>query len=494
MIVTCLLWVGFLGLVPQDPEPGFSAQTYSLDAAAPAGFDRDWAAAQTLRHLQELVAINTTNAQQADPGATRPNGNELATALWFEQQLKGLDGVETHVLDAGDGRANFVARLRAVDPVGRPVLVMGHMDVVGADTSKWNTPPFVATTEGAYVYGRGVIDCKGPLSAELTAFLVLAKRRAQLKRDIVFLATAAEEGGPEIGIGRVLEEHRELLGGPEFALNEGGRVRIDGGLIRSVNIQTTEKLAYNVVATAQGLGGHGSVPLPDNALAALARAVARVHEWRAPVRLNATTRIFLERQALIESDPLLRAAMQTLSTARNGSAEFDRAASVLSGVPHYSAILRTGQSLTRLDGGFRSNVIPSSGSATFNVRVLPSDNILSIVEDMNRVGAEPTVVFALDGSPKAAPPASPVDSALFRAMSEAATAMVPDVVVVPFMSTGGTDGAALRAVGVPTYGILPIPMPLEDELRMHGDNERAPLAGLGWAAEYIYRILLGVAG
>ncbi len=470
------------------------ADGWTPAAAPPSGFDRTWAADTTLEHLRALIAIDTTNGARPDATSTLPNGNELATARWFEAQLRGLDGVETHVLDAGEGRANFVARLRAVDPVARPVLVMGHMDVVGADPGRWTTPPFEATLLDGYVYGRGAIDCKGPLSAELTALKALAKRRAQLKRDIVFLATAAEEGGPNVGIDRVLAQHRDLLGQPEFALNEGGRVRMDGGRVRSVNIQTTEKVAYSVVATATGPGGHGSVPLPDNALAALARAVARVHEWRAPVVLNATTRLFFERQAAVESDPLLRAAMEALVAATPGTRDFDRAAEVLSEAPHYSAVMRTGQSLTRLDGGFRNNVIPSDGTAVFNVRVLPDDDIEAVVAEMNRVGGEPSVVFALDGRPRTAPPGSPVETALFRAMEEAARTMVPDVVVVPFMSTGGTDGAALRAVGIPTYGILPIPMPLEDELRMHGDDERAPVRGLGWAAEYVYRVLLGVAG
>jgi acetylornithine deacetylase/succinyl-diaminopimelate desuccinylase-like protein len=147
-----------------------------------------------------------------------------------------------------------------------------------------------------------------------------------------------------------------------------------------------------------------------------------------------------------------------------------------------------------LNGGFRSNVIPSSGTAVFNLRVLPGGDVDMIVSEMNRVGAEPSVEFVLEGPPRISPPPSPVDTELFRAMAETAEVMVPGVVVVPFMSTGGTDGAALRSIGIPTYGILPIPMPLEDELRMHGDNERAPVKGLGWAAEYIYRTLLAVAG
>jgi len=467
---------------------------YLVEAPAPPGFDRVRAAEATRRHLEQLIAIDTTNEQGGTPASGLPDGNELAAARWFEAQLAGLDGVETHVLDAGPGRANFLARLRAVEASERPVLLLGHMDVVGVDRARWSSEPFEPTLRDGYLQGRGAIDCKGPLAAELTAFLMLAERRAQLRRDVILLATAAEEGGPPVGVDRVLAEHRELLGNPEFALNEGGRVRMDGGRIRSVNIQTTEKISYRVDVTAAGPSGHASVPLPDNALAALARAVARVHDWRPPARLTDTTRLYFERQAQVEPDPLLAAAMRSLGLHGQGADELQRATDLLGTRPEYSAVLRPGLALTQLTGGFRGNVIPSSGSAVFNLRTLPGDDVLALVAELNRVGAEPQVRFALAGDPQASPPASRTDTALYRAMEGAARAMVPDIVVIPFLSTGATDGAALRAAGIPTYGILPIPMELADELRMHGDDERAPVAGLGWAAEYVYRVLLEVAG
>lgn len=142
-----------------------------------------------------------------------------------------------------------------------------------------------------------------------------------------------------------------------------------------------------------------------------------------------------------------------------------------------------------LDGGFRTNVIPSEGMANFNLRVLPQDDVTAVVEQMRDAAREPQISFELDREPRRPPPPSPVDSDLFRAMETAAGEMAPDAVVMPFMSTGGTDGAVLRANGIPTYGILPLPLPLEDELRMHGDDERAPVAAIGWATEYLYRVI-----
>jgi acetylornithine deacetylase/succinyl-diaminopimelate desuccinylase-like protein len=287
-------------------------------------------------------------------------------------------------------------------------------------------------------------------------------------------------------------EHWDLIKEAEFALNEGGRVRVADGYVRTVNIQTTEKISNTVVASARGPSGHGSVPLPDNVLAALARAVSRVHAWRAPVRLTPTSRLYFARLAAIEADPLMKGAMLAISREGASPAEVDRAAEVLSRDPLYNATLRVGASLTLINGGIRSNVIPSEGRATFNTRIVPGDDITAVVAAMQVAGGEEQVTFALSGAPREAPPVSPVTTALFQAMESAAKAMEPRTVVVPFMSTGATDGAVLRRKGIPTYGILPLPLPMEDELRMHGDNERTPLASLGWAAEYIYRVFLGV--
>lgn len=470
-----------LGAAParaQDP-------TYAVRTAAPAGFNRADAQASTLRHLQNLVRLDTQN----------PPARELAVAMYFDSVLATVPGVERRVLRIPEDsmRANFVARLRATRPRGKPVLVMGHMDVVGADTAKWDTDPFVPTFRDGYLYGRGVIDDKGMLAATLTAIVQLAQQRDRLDRDIIFFATAGEEGGPPVGVDWVMEHHRDLVGDAEFALNEGGRVRVENGAIRTINIQTTEKVYYNVVATATGTSGHGSVPLPDNALAALARAVNRVHEWRAPVRLIETTRLYFQRLATIEGNAEMRRAMEQLTAPGAPQAQIDAAAAVLSRDPLHNAILRTGTSLTILDGGFRANVIPSEGKATFNVRIVPGEDITEIVRMMNQAGGEPNVTFALEGDPTPAPPPSAVTTELYQAMESAARTMAPNATVIPFMSTGATDGAVLRAASIPTYGILPMPLPLEDELRMHGDNERVPVPALGWATEYLYRVLRQVA-
>jgi acetylornithine deacetylase/succinyl-diaminopimelate desuccinylase-like protein len=477
--VLAALWLGASSLISPCTARGQSA--YRLTVSAPPGFDRTHAQDDTEKYLVQLIALDTQN----------PPGNELRVAKHLESILSNTTAIETRILEISPGRANFVARLRAPHPGKRAVLIMAHADVVGVDTTKWQTPPFQATLRDGYVYGRGVIDDKGMLAASMTALLCLAKERNSLGRDIILLATAGEEGGGE-GIQWMVTHEFNLIGDVEFALNEGGRIRAENGTIPYVNIQTTEKIPYNVLATAMGPSGHASIPLPDNALGALARSVAKVHEWKAPVRLNETTRSYFSGLARVEHDPTMKQAMQDVGSSQD-AAVLQQATEILSHEPRYNAMLRTGASLTLLNGGIRSNVIPSQGTANFNVRILPGENIREIVAEMNRVAGESQVIFALSGEPRGSPPISPTATALYRALAEAAREMAPEVIVTPFMSTGATDGAVLRAKGIPTYGIVPLPLAIEDELRMHGDNERVPVAALGWGAEYLYRVLLIVA-
>ena len=444
-------------------------------------FDRASAQHETLTVLKELVALDTQN----------PPGNEVLVARHLDQFLRGVPGIETRILDPGDGRANFIARLRAVTPTKRAVLVMGHMDVVGADAAKWTSPPFQPTERDGYLYGRGTIDDKGALAATAVAMRRLAARRESLDRDIILLGTAAEEGGDQ-GIGTVIAKHFDLIKDAEFALNEGGRVRARRGAVYSINIQVTEKISYVVTATSRGSSGHGSVPLPDNPIAALSRALARVHDASQPARVGEITRAYFTGLAKVEQDPAMRQAMQAIGAART-QAEIDKAATVLSRDPVHNAVLRDAVSLTMVNGGIRANIIPSDATATLNARILPDSDIRAYVTALNRIGNEKQVTFAIQREPQKAPPVSSTKTPLYMAMESVGRAMAPEAAVVPMLSTGATDGAALRAAGIPTYGILPLPLEQEDELRMHGDNERVPLASIGWGTEYLYRVLSTVA-
>ncbi|NCW44689.1 MAG: M20/M25/M40 family metallo-hydrolase [Gemmatimonadaceae bacterium] len=237
---------------------------WTVTTAAPAGFDRTLAQRASLAHLTALIGLNTQN----------PPGNELLTAQYFDKVFSAIPGVERDVLPVANGRANFVARLRATNPTKRPVLIMGHMDVVGVDSAKWKTPPFTATTvqEGnvEYLYGRGAIDDKGMLATATAAMQQLALRRDQLDRDVIFMATAAEEGGPEVGIvegaGAAQRNHPSLL--RAFGAHRAGSGDEAGhaARLRSRRVESANRRRRRGAVTravAQRCVAHGTVTHAD---------------------------------------------------------------------------------------------------------------------------------------------------------------------------------------------------------------------------------------
>jgi acetylornithine deacetylase/succinyl-diaminopimelate desuccinylase-like protein len=204
------------------------------------------------------------------------------------------------------------------------------------------------------------------------------------------------------------------------------------------------------------------------------------------------TRAYFAGLAKVEQDPAMRQAMQDIGTATTQAA-IDKADAVLSRDPVHNAVLRDAVSLTMVSGGIRANIIPSDATATLNARILPDGDIRAFLAELNRVGAEEQVTFAIQREPQRAPPVSSTTTPLYQAMAAIGAEMAPGAAVVPMLSPGATDGAALRAAGIPTYGILPLPLEQEDELRMHADNERVPVSSLGWGTEYLYRVLARVA-
>src|SRR5918992_743040 len=250
----------------------------------------DWPGVEqeTIRHFQELVRFDTSDP----PGNEKPAADYLTKVL----QQEGIP-VETFALEAH--RPNIVARLKGSGRK-RPLLLMGHTDVVNVDPTKWTHPPFSATRAGGYVYGRGAVDDKDNVVAGLMMMLMLKRMNVPLDRDVVFLAEAGEEGTTRVGIQLMAREHFPKIDA-EYCLAEGGGVTRVGGKVKYASVQTLEKIPRAIELTARGPSGHGSVPLQGNAIVHLANAVAKVGAWRAPVRLNEITRAYFQRLATIST-------------------------------------------------------------------------------------------------------------------------------------------------------------------------------------------------
>ena len=448
-----------------------------------AAQEPDWAAAnkETLANLQTMIRMNTVN----------PPGNEMQVARFLEATMKSA-GIETHLFEPAPGRAAFVARLQG-NGSKQPVLIMGHMDVVGVERAHWSVDPFAAGIADGYLYGRGAIDDKGMLAVNLEAMLLLKRtvidKGGTLSRDVIFVANSDEEQGGDFGMGWLIANHPELIKA-EFALNEGGRTRIVNGRLLYVAVQNTEKVSHVVAVTAHGPGGHASIPLDGNVIFRLARALAKIDAYKTPLYLTPTTREFFTQLARVWRNTEERQAMADVASP--DTRRVRRGARILEKTPVFNAVLRTGISPTILEGGIRTNVIPTDATAKLNVRTLPGQSIDGVVAQLRKVVGDPLVEITIADRGENSP-ASDFHSPMFNAIRESAQALEPSLAVVPYLSTGATDSARLRNWGMQAFGLLPFPMNQNDEDRMHGNDERVPLSSLEFGTRMIYGVISRVA-
>ena len=422
----------------------------------------DWVRLQqeTLEHFQAILRLDTSN----------PPGNETAVVDYLATVLK-REGIEFQTYALEPARANLVARVKGTGR-RRPVLIMGHTDVVTVDPSKWTFPPFSATRDGGYVYGRGSLDDKPHVVAGLMTLLTLKRLNVALDRDVIFLAESGEEGTTRVGIDFMTTEHFDAIDA-EYCLAEGGGIRREKGRIRFASVGTMEKVPRTIELVARGPSSHGSVPTRGNAVARLARAVAAVTDWQPPIRLNETTREYFSRLAATSSPD---DAARFRALLGGDAVKMEEVARYFQEyAPGYAALLRSTVSPTVLRAGSRYNVIPSEAIATLDVRLLPNDDPARLVTDLQAVIDDPTVEVRLaprDGLPRPLG-TSGINTDAFRAI-ETAVAQNYDTVTIPSMGTGASDNAQMRSKGVQCYGIGPA-TDAEDGPKgfgAHSDQER----------------------
>lgn len=413
---------------------------------------------ETMRHFQAILRLDTSN----------PPGNEKLVVDYLKTVLD-REGIETKVLALDPQRPNLVARLRGSGKK-RPVLIMGHTDVVTVDASKWKHPPFSATREGGYVYGRGTLDDKPSVVVGLMTMLQLKRLKVPLDRDVIFLAEPSEEGNGPYGINYMVENHWTEIDA-EYCFAEGGSIVRAKGKIQYATVTTSEKVAHTVRLISRGVAGHGSVPLRTNAIVHLSQAVAKVAAWKTPMRLNETTRAYFERMAKL-SPPDETARYQKILDGK-GTADVEEYFAI--NQPRLNSILRTSISPNIIKGGYLRNVIPSEAEATLDIRALPDEDFNAFLEQLRKVIDDPAIeVVKVTTTPtRPGSPASKLDTEAFKLL-EAAHKRIYDVVTIPTLMAGGTDMAQVRARGVQCYGIGPI-IDVEDAPKgfgAHSDQER----------------------
>jgi acetylornithine deacetylase/succinyl-diaminopimelate desuccinylase-like protein len=424
---------------------------------------------------KQLVEINSTDT---------PAGSVTKAADAMAERLKaaGFGASDVQVLGPDPRKHNLVARLRGTG-ARKPLLLVAHLDVVEARREDWSVDPFVLLEQDGFFYGRGTSDDKAMASA-LTADLIRLKQEGfKPDRDLILALTADEEGGSFNGVEWLVKNRRDLIDA-EMALNEGGSGQMRAGKYLVNEVQASEKVYQDFHLESKNPGGHSSRPIRDNAIYHLAEGLTRLEKFEFPANLSEVTRTYFDRMAAFQTDARVAADMRAVAKAAPDRMTIARLAS---GSSYYNALMRTTCVATRLDGGHANNALPQTASANVNCRILPGESPAAIKSKLEEVVADPKVsVSFVDEARPSAP--SPLAPSVMVPIESITRAMWPDVIVVPVMSTGATDGLYLRNAGIPTYGVEGIFYEIEDN-RAHGRDERVGVRQYFEGVEFQYRLI-----
>lgn len=421
--------------------------------------------------LKELVEINTTHS----------TGNTVTAAEAMARHMRaaGFPESDVVVVENAPRKGNLIVRLRGRSRTLRPVLLLSHIDVVEANPADWTLPPFEFIERDGMFYGRGVADDKDEGAIHLTILLRMKAEGFVPDRDIIVALTADEEGGPENGVEWLLANRRELVDAA-YVLNEGGGGRVVDGRRISNDVQAAEKYVANFKVEATNPGGHSSVPRPDNAIYALARALDRIGALRQPVLFNETTRAYFTRQADILGGEVGAAMRRLVANPRD-----EAAAEIVSRDFGNNSRLRSTCVATLLEGGHAMNALPQRATATVNCRILPDETVAQVQARLVAAVADTGVTVSVLRQ-DAASPTSPLTPELLRAIEATTQEIFPGIPVVPTMSTGATDGMYFRGAGIPVYGVSGL---FYTNPNAHGMNEKIEVEAFYQGLEFMYRLV-----
>ncbi len=456
-------------------------------AAAPAEAGTASAADRQLAHdiFKQLIEINTTDSVGNTTIAAQAMADRLLAA--------GFPRGDVQVLGPNERKGNLVVRYRGkTGGALRPVLIIGHLDVVEARREDWTTDPFEFVEKDGYYYGRGTQDMKVSDAIAVADFIRLRKAKYVPDRDIILALTADEEGGQSNGVDWLIKNHRDLIEA-EFVLNpDSGGVTTEDGRPMAVEIEATEKLYADFQLLATNPGGHSSLPKPDNAIYHVADALVTLQRTPFPVELNAVTREWLLHMQGIET-PQNAADIHAILATPSDPAAADR----LSQDARYNSSLRTTCVATLLSGGHAPNALPQRAEANVNCRILPGHSQEQVRLELVKLFADPTLSVryrndagelsdqASDREAMAPPPLRPD---VMRALRSVSAKLWPGAPVIPIMMTGASDSIYTMMAGIPSYGINGVAID-RDDVRMHGRDERVRVDAFYTALDF-YRDFL----
>ena len=383
----------------------------------------------------------------------------------------------------GEEIASLIVRYRGDNSSNRkPILFVAHMDVVDALRKDWVKDPFKLIEEDGYFFGRGTADDKSGTTLLTSAFIRLKEDGFLPNRDLIIAFTGDEET-EMLTIEDMVENHRNLIDA-EYAINAdsgGGRLDTNYKPI-AYQLQAAEKTYADFTISITNPGGHSSRPTRVNAIYDLAQALKEIESYEFPIESNDITVEYFKMRAAAEKNELGK-AMMDFSINPNDS----RAAEIISKDPNQIGIIKTTCVATMLDAGHAENALPQSASANINCRLFPGTTVNEINSRLRQIISNPNIKINVSGTPKSAP-ASPLKEEVMDALRKAVHAQYPDLPVIPYMTTGATDGRALRAGGIPTYGSIALFSRGEDNFA-HGLNERVLVKSFFDALEH-WQILI----
>ena len=383
----------------------------------------------------------------------------------------------------------LVVTLPGTSRTVKPMLLIGHLDVVVANPKDWTRDPYKMVEENGYFYGRGTADMKAMDAIWVDTMIRFKESGYRPKRTIKLALTCGEETSWAFNGMKWLAQNRPELIAAEFALNEGGGGRSDGkGNLAIANIHVGEKAAVNYRIEATNPGGHSSAPVRDNAIYELSDALGRLRAYDFPLQMSDTTRAYFRVAGKARGDAM-GAAMQRIAADPTDKA----AGTLLNTDKSYHSMLRTTCVATLLDGGHANNALPQRAGANINCRIFPGVSAEAVRATLERVIADPrmTVKQVDDRGPAAVPP--PLDPKIVQPAERLLARYYPGVPLAPMMSTGATDGIYLEAIGIPSYG----PPGLygdPDGNGTHGLNERAIVKAVYTGRDYLYDLVKAYAG
>jgi acetylornithine deacetylase/succinyl-diaminopimelate desuccinylase-like protein len=420
----------------------------------------DWQAVEreATAALSEYVKIDSSH----------PAGRTKETATFIAERLAEA-GIEPSLYQTeAEGKVNLVARLEAERPIGKPLLLSHHMDVVQAVAGDWSFDPYSGQIANGHVYGRGALDDKGMGIMELMSMLLLKRRGVDLARDVILLCTCDEEIGSTLGAKWLVENHFVDLD-PAFVLDEGGAGMRGFFSVGDVfEVVVSEKRAVRIGMVARAEPGHASQP------------------WRGA----ATHRLVRAANALLSQDPENRLCppVQEMVHRLGGELAVKEIAAYRATRP----LLHDTISLTIMKGGYKINIIPEQAEMWFDCRLLPDTDERSFVSNLEQIVNDPAITFEVE-LPNAPDATASWDGELFRAIEQACLAHAPGSLVTPSICVGGTDARFFRQRGVPAYGLVPCLFTADDLKGYHGVDERLSVQNLGLGTKIVYDLALRAA-